>query len=58
MHPGAQLLFGLAQPLRRVEGAAEAALDVGAVLRGVLLQGDVGPALVHRQSTAYGIHGV
>ena len=33
----AQLLFRLAQPLRRVERAAEAAFDVSAVLCGVLL---------------------
>ena len=33
----AQLLLGFAQPFRRVNGAAKAALDVGAVLRGVLL---------------------
>ena len=58
MHPGAQLLFGLAQPLRRVEGAAEAALDVGAVLRGVLLQGDVGLPFVHAGAAAGGVHGV
>ena len=53
-----KLLLSLAQPFRRVERATEAAFDVGSVLRGILLQGDVGPALVHRQSTAYGIHGV
>ena len=57
MVPGAELLLGLAQPFRRVEGAAEAAFDVGSVLRGILLQGDVGPALVHRQTAAHSIHG-
>ena len=51
-----QLLFGLVQPFRRVEGAPETAFDVGAVLRGVLLQGDVCPALVHGQPAACGIH--
>ena len=35
--PGAELLLGLAQPLGRVEAAAKAALNVGAVLGGVLL---------------------
>ena len=53
----AKLLLSLAQPFRRVEGAAEAAFDVGSVLRGILLQGDVGPALVHRQPAAHSIHG-
>ena len=53
----AKLLLSLAQPFRRVEGAAEAAFDVGSVLRGILLQGDVGPAFVHRQSAAHSIHG-
>ena len=53
----AKLLLSLAQPFRRVEGAAEAAFDVSSVLRGILLQGDVGPALVHRQSAAHSIHG-
>ena len=53
----AKLLLSLAQPFRRVEGAAEAAFDVGSVLRGILLQGDVGPALVHRQTAAHSIHG-
>ena len=53
----AKLLFSLAQPFRRVERAAEAAFDVGSVLRGILLQGDVGPALVHRQPAAHSIHG-
>ena len=54
MHSGAQLR--LAQLLRRVEAAPEAAFNVGAVLRGALLQGNVCPALVHRQSAACGIH--
>ena len=53
----AKLLLSLAQPFRRIEGTAEAAFDVGSVLRGILLQGDVGPALVHRQSAAHSIHG-
>ena len=53
----AKHLLSLAQPFRRVERAAEAAFDVGSVLRGILLQGDVGPALVHRQSAAHSIHG-
>ena len=52
-----KLLLSLAQPFRRVEGAAEAAFDVGSVLRGILLQGDVGPALVDRQPAAHSIHG-
>ena len=56
MHPGAQLLLGFAQLFRRVEAAPEAAFDVGAVLRGALLQGDVCPALVHCQPAACGIH--
>ena len=56
MHSGAQLLLGLAQLLRRIEAAPEAAFNVGAVLRGALLQGNVCPALVHRQPAACGIH--
>ena len=56
MHSGAQLLLGLAQLLRRVEAAPEAAFNVGAVLRGALLQGNVCPALVHRQPAACGIY--
>ena len=56
MHPGAQLLLGLAQLLRRVEAAPKAAFNVGAILRGALLQGNVCPALVHRQPAACGIH--
>ena len=56
MHPGTQFLLGLTQLLRRVEATPEAAFNVGAVLRGALLQGDVCPALVHRQPAACGIH--
>ncbi len=57
MIAGAKLLLGLAQPFRRVEGAPETALDVGAVLGGVLPEGDVGQPLVHRQpAAARGIH--
>ena len=56
MHSGAQLLLGLVQLFRRVEAAPEAAFNVGAVLRGALLQGNVCPALVHRQPAAGGIH--
>ena len=56
MHPSAQLLLSLAQLLRRVEAAPEAAFNIGAILRGALLQGDVCPALVHRQPAACGIH--
>ena len=56
MHPGTQFLLGLAQLFRRVEAAPEAAFNVGAVLRGALLQGNVCPALVHRQPAAGGIH--
>ena len=56
MHPSAQLLLGLAQLLRRVEATPEAAFNVGAILCGALLQGDVCPALVHRQPAACGIH--
>ena len=52
----AKLLLGLAQPFRRVDGAAKAALDVGTVLRGVLLQGDVCLAFVHRKPAAGSIH--
>ena len=59
MVPGAELLLGLAQPLRRVERPPEAAFDVSAVLGGVLLQGDVGQPLVHGQPAGAGrIHGV
>ena len=56
MVPGAQLLLGLAQPLGRVEAAAKAALDVSAVLGGVLLQGDVGQPLIHRRPAAACVH--
>ena len=56
MHSGAQFLLGLAQLFRRVEAAPEAAFNVGAILCGALLQGDICPALVHRQPAACGIH--
>ena len=57
MIAGAKFLLGLAQPFRRVEGAPETALDVGAVFGGVLPEGDVGQPLVHRQpAAACGIH--
>ena len=38
MVPGAELLLGLAQPFRRVERAAKAALDVGPVLGGGVVE--------------------
>ena len=56
MRPGAERLLGLAQALGRVEGTTKAAFNVGAILRGALLQGNVCPALVHRQPAACGIH--
>ena len=56
MHPGAQFLLGLVQLFRRVEAAPEAAFNIGAILCGALLQGNVCPALVHRQPAACDIH--
>ena len=42
VRPGAERLLGLAQTLGRIEGTAKAAFNVGAVLGGILPQGDVG----------------
>ena len=57
MRPGAERLLGLAQTLRRVEGTTKAAFNVGAVLGGILPQGDVGQPLVCRGAGAARLHG-
>ena len=56
MIPGAELLLGLAQPFRRVERAAKAALDVGPVLGGVLFQCNMGQPLVGSRPAAARVH--
>ena len=56
MVPGAELLLGLAQPFRRVERAAKAALDVGPVLGGVLFQCNMGQPLVGSRPAAARVH--
>lgn len=56
VRPGAERLLGLAQTLGRVEGTAKAAFNVGAVLSGILPQGDVGQPLVCRRAGAARFH--
>ena len=57
MRPGAERLLGLAQALGRIEGTTKAAFNVGAVLGGILPQGDVGQPLVCRGAGAARLHG-
>ena len=57
VRPGAERLLGLAQTLGRIEGTAKAAFNVGAVLGGILPQGDVGQPLVCRGAGAARFHG-
>ena len=56
VRPGAERLLGLAQTLGRIEGTAKAAFNVGAVLGGILPQGDVGQPLVCRGAGAARFH--